>query len=227
MDSNTYTGLDMAGAQFNNVSLQSARFHDINLQNSEFEDVNLAEVKFRDVNLSGASIDDCCISGLTIRGVEIEPLLAGAQECRSGELGDITAPPSSAPNPMQAGAIGWVDLTVKEADHLRDFYRAVVGWTVTELEGDFCMHRADSEDPVAGICFAQGVNAEMPPHWMIYITVANLDASVEESRLRGATLLVDRRRKGGAGFCVIRDPAGAVAALYQPEALQPNADSSP
>jgi predicted enzyme related to lactoylglutathione lyase len=32
------------------------------------------------------------------------------------------------------GSIGWCDLTVENADTIRDFYRGVVGWTSTDVD---------------------------------------------------------------------------------------------
>ncbi|MFO0786270.1 MAG: hypothetical protein U0573_07975 [Phycisphaerales bacterium] len=32
-----------------------------------------------------------------------------------------------------AGSVTWFDLTVADAQNLRDFYKAVVGWTSTEV----------------------------------------------------------------------------------------------
>ena len=31
------------------------------------------------------------------------------------------------------GSIGWVDLTVEDAERVRDFYREVVGYTASEV----------------------------------------------------------------------------------------------
>ncbi len=50
---------------------------------------------------------------------------------------------------------------------------------------------------------------------MIYIVVADLDDSIEACRRRGGELVAGPRRTGGDRYCVIRDPAGAVAALYE------------
>src|ERR1019366_6647750 len=80
------------------------------------------------------------------------------------------------------GTIGWIDLTIPNAVEVRDFYQAVTGWAVSEVPmgeySDFCMLPAKDAAPVAGICHARGPNAEIPPQWLIYITVADLDASV-------------------------------------------------
>ena len=126
----------------------------------------------------------------------------------------------------EPGRIGWVDLTVPDAQGVRDFYKAVVGWTVSEVPmgdySDFCVHPSESEPPVAGICHARGSNAAVPPQWLIYITVTNLDASLASCLENGGKILAEPRKLGGAArFAVIKDPTGAVAALYESGAEQP------
>jgi uncharacterized protein len=123
-------------------------------------------------------------------------------------------------NELGIGKIGWVDLTVADAGSVRDFYQAVAGWTPAPLSmgdyDDYCMMPPGASDPAAGICHARGDNAAQPPVWMIYITVADLDASVRECEARGGKLLRPIRGIGDYGrFCVIQDPAGAIAALIQ------------
>ena len=119
------------------------------------------------------------------------------------------------------GAIAWVDLTVPDAGSVRDFYKAVVGWTdsAVEMDGydDFCMNEPGSGRAVAGVCHARGVNADLPPRWLIYINVEDLDASLAACAERGGKVLGRVRQMGRAGrYCVIEDPAGAVAALFEP-----------
>jgi predicted enzyme related to lactoylglutathione lyase len=117
------------------------------------------------------------------------------------------------------GTIGWVDLTVPDAAPLRDFYQAVAGWTPQAVDmGDYADYGMAREDGtgVAGICHARGSNAYVPPHWVIYIIVADLDASLSACTSRGGTQLGPVREMGpGQRFCLIRDPAGAVAGLFQ------------
>lgn len=122
---------------------------------------------------------------------------------------------SSTPRP---GSITWQDLTVGDAEAVRDFYQAVVGWKPESVAmgaySDFVMN-ADGGG-VAGICHARGANAELPPVWLIYITVEDLDHSLEECQRRGGALVSAPRSYGGGRYCVIKDPAGAICALYQP-----------
>lgn len=118
------------------------------------------------------------------------------------------------------GAITWFDLTVKNAPKLRDFYRKVVGWKASpvDMDGydDFCMNRPADGETVAGICHARGENAALPSQWLLYITVANLDASLKQCRATGGKVVEKPRLLGNGRMAVIRDPAGAVAALFEP-----------
>ncbi|HEX2834319.1 MAG TPA: VOC family protein [Thermoanaerobaculia bacterium] len=118
------------------------------------------------------------------------------------------------------GTINWIDLTVPDASLVRDFYREVVGWDSVGLDmggyDDYCMNVSGTEETVVGICHARGANAAQPAQWMVYINVADLDASLAAVKARGGELLSAVRTMPGQGrYCVIQDPAGAVAALYE------------
>lgn len=117
------------------------------------------------------------------------------------------------------GSISWTDLTVPNAVAVRDFYAAVAGWAAAPVDmggyEDFCMMRAGAEMPVAGICHARGENAALPPQWLVYITVADLDAALRACTANGGRIVTPGREMGGGRMAVIADPAGAVAALYQ------------
>ena len=118
----------------------------------------------------------------------------------------------------EPGTISWQDLTVANAEEVRDFYAAVAGWTPDPLpvggSVDFVMNAGGTA--IAGICHARGDNADLPPMWLIYITVEDLDHSLAECRRLGGSLVAGPRSYGGGRYCVIKDPAGAVCALYQP-----------
>ena len=127
----------------------------------------------------------------------------------------------SQPQGPRIGTISWADLTVAAAPAVRDFYRAVVGWESVDVEmggySDFCMNLPGSGDPIAGICHARGANANLPPQWLIYINVLDLDQSMARCVEGGGAVLAGPRAMGSQGrFCVIRDPAGAAVALFEP-----------
>ena len=117
------------------------------------------------------------------------------------------------------GSMVWIDLTVDDATTVRDFYGAVIGWGFDEVDmggySDYSMTTPDSGTTITGVCHARGVNADMPPVWMPYFTVADLDASVAKCTEHGGTVVVPVRSLGEGRFCVVKDPAGAMAALYE------------
>jgi len=128
---------------------------------------------------------------------------------------------SESPTPPH-GSIGWLDLTGEDAPRLRDFYCAVAGWEAEEHDmggyADFVMKASDGS-PVGGVCHARGGNAGMPAAWLSYIVVPDLDAAVAAAEQRGGEVVVPRQAQGGQGsYAVLRDPAGAAFALYQPAA---------
>lgn len=117
-----------------------------------------------------------------------------------------------------SGGITWVDLTVDNAEQLRDFYAAVAGWKPEPVAmggySDFVMSAGGQG--IAGVCHARGANADLPPQWLIYVTVDDLEFSIAECVRLGGHIVAPPRGMMGGRFCVIQDPAGAMCALYQP-----------
>jgi predicted enzyme related to lactoylglutathione lyase len=117
------------------------------------------------------------------------------------------------------GKIGWIDMSVDDADGVRDFYKAVVGWSHEDVSmGDYADYSMTTPggEAVSGICHARGSNASLPRGWLIYITVDDVDASAAACEAHGGEVIVPVQGLAGGRFCVIRDPSGATAALYQP-----------
>lgn len=134
---------------------------------------------------------------------------------------------------IKLGTITWVDLTVADAPAIRDFYEAVVGWTPREVDmgdyPDFEMlppdaDRADADRaesgasqpalsarPAAGICHARGGNAALPPQWIIYVPVQDLERSLYLCEHMGGQII----HRLSAHYVLIQDPAGAVMMIYQ------------
>ena len=118
------------------------------------------------------------------------------------------------------GHIGWLDVTVQDAEKLKSFYEQVVGWKATEVDmgdyKDFVLGPPDSEG-VAGICHARGPNDNIPVLWLPYINVANLGESLKQVHALGGKVLRPAARLGTMGrYAIIQDPAGAAAALFEP-----------
>jgi len=115
------------------------------------------------------------------------------------------------------GKFMWADLTVDDAIAVRDFYCQVAGWTYEGVSmGDYedFMMKNQNGDVVAGICLSKGSNEKIPPYWINYITVESVEASVAQVKAHGGELLDGPRKMGEDHYALIKDPAGAVVALY-------------
>ncbi|HQV04680.1 MULTISPECIES: VOC family protein [unclassified Novosphingobium] len=122
----------------------------------------------------------------------------------------------------KVGQIVWVDLTVGNAKDVREFYQSVTGWDSDEFNmgdySDYVVSTPQDKDTVAGICHARGSNSELPPYWLVYIKVANLEESLAEARKRGGELVSGPKEFGAAQFCILRDPAGAYFGIIEGDA---------
>ena len=117
----------------------------------------------------------------------------------------------------EIGKFVWHDLTVDNAEQVKDFYSKVIGWKATDHSmgefNDYDIHLPESDGIVAGICHARGSNANLPPQWLIYVTVEDVNRSAELCKESGGKVIDGPRKMGEYNFCVIQDPAGAVIAL--------------
>lgn|SRR5690606_5630821 len=119
------------------------------------------------------------------------------------------------------GRIAWLDLTVPDAAATRDFYGSVVGWTFEDVSvrdgdehyADYSMLDADGKS-AAGVCHARGVNAGLPPVWLIYLPVGDISESIRRVEEEGGTVVKEIRGKDGKpAFAIVRDSVGAHVAL--------------
>ena len=117
------------------------------------------------------------------------------------------------------GGLAWIDLTVANASEVKGFYQQVVGWQVEDVAmgdyNDYSMNNPENNEPVTGICHAKGVNADLPASWLPYFLVADIDKSAQQVLAQGGELLTEIKSMSGEDrYVVIKDPAGAVCALY-------------
>jgi len=120
---------------------------------------------------------------------------------------------------QQLGEVAWIDLTVDDAPGVRNFYQQVIGWKSEDISmgeyNDFAMNSAQTGEAVSGICHARGPNKDLPPMWLPYFLVADVDSSAQSVVEQGGKLITEIKSMGSDKFVVIKDPAGAACALYQ------------
>ncbi len=123
-------------------------------------------------------------------------------------------------NKSEIGSISWADLTVSNAEEVRNFYSQVIGWKFELVSmgeySNYNMLTPKSGAPAAGVCHTLGVNAALPAQWLIYITVANIEESIRVCKELGGKILIKPKNYGSTGkYCVIQDIAGAVCAIFE------------
>ena len=120
------------------------------------------------------------------------------------------------------GTVGWADLSTPDAARAIKFYSDVFGWKVVAGKdmspagpNDYA-YIVSGETMIGGIPPASMRNPHAPPHWMIYVEVADCAATVAKARALGATVHMDTTAIGGdtGWFAVLADPQGAVFALH-------------
>lgn len=89
------------------------------------------------------------------------------------------------------------------------FYADLLGWKPADGPGGMTM--------LAG---AAGPFAAVGPHdgaggWIPFAQVDDVDAATERAQALGATVVKDKARGPAGAFSIVRDPGGAVVALWQ------------
>jgi len=117
---------------------------------------------------------------------------------------------------LQHGMFSWSELITKDAEAAKQFYAQVFGWEYTEfpMEGmSYSVIKANGQE-IGGIMPVPPQAAGTPPHWGVYVTVDDVDASAKKAEKLGAAVIVPPTDIPDVGrFCVFRDPQGAVLSM--------------
>ncbi|HTE46051.1 MAG TPA: VOC family protein [Gemmatimonadaceae bacterium] len=139
-------------------------------------------------------------------------------------------------NPATAtrGRFVWHELVTTDPLAAQTFYKKVVGWNTSKMEGfDYTFWLAgDTPDTMVGGVMtlpAEAAAMGSPPSWVAYIEVPDADATVAQAVKLGATVLMPAKTMEQAGrFAVLQDPAGAVfAVITSATPPQPETDPAP
>lgn len=115
------------------------------------------------------------------------------------------------------GIFSWVELVTQDVEGSKKFYTELLGWETksTEMPGGMVYETyMNGNKPVAGMIKAPEAN--MPTAWMNYITVEDLDATIEKAQALGAHLCVPAMDIPDMGrFAGIADPQGGFVCFWE------------
>jgi predicted enzyme related to lactoylglutathione lyase len=119
----------------------------------------------------------------------------------------------------EPGALCWADLSTGDPVRAQKFYSDLFGWEISPGEGKDAggyLHIKNGGRFIGGIQPSEQRNPNAPPHWLIYLNVADVDASAAKARELGAAFFVPPMSIEDVGrMAVMADPQGAVSAIFK------------
>jgi uncharacterized protein len=117
------------------------------------------------------------------------------------------------------GALSMNELATRDLDAAARFYGHVFGWEFEplEIEGkvQYGFFKLDGRTVASVLPMGDAFPAEVPPHWVPYFGVEDLDAAVEKVRGLGAQVLAGPTPVPQGRFVALRDPHGAVLSIWE------------
>jgi predicted enzyme related to lactoylglutathione lyase len=122
--------------------------------------------------------------------------------------------------PPTPGTFCWNELMTSDAEASKKFLTTLFGWTTETMElgpdTTYTMFKK-GEQYVAGMMPMVGEQWKgVPPHWMGYVAVEDVDAMAKRVTDLGGTVCVPPTDVPNVGrFAVINDPSGATFSLWK------------
>ncbi len=111
-----------------------------------------------------------------------------------------------------------IELQTKDIPKAKEFYSRLFDWKLDDIPmpgGDMLYTMINVGEGTGGGMFAN-MDPQVPPHWLAYVGVDDIEASTQKARDLGASVLQDVMKVGDYGWLsVIKDPTGAVIAMWK------------
>lgn len=128
--------------------------------------------------------------------------------------------PPDQPSPPGNGDFSWHDLATTDHAAGFEFYSALFGWEKTDSVdmgggGIYQMYGRPGEHTPLGGMYTKPPEMPGPPHWLLYITVPDMQAAVKVIKSKGGQVLHGPMEVSGGDFIAqCRDPQGAAFAIH-------------
>ena len=115
----------------------------------------------------------------------------------------------------EPGAACWVELATRDVPTATAFYQSLFGWSIST---DPYPHLSVGDHHFGGVqdMNAGGIPENTPAHWLPYFRAEDAATKAQHAAELGAQTLTEPFHLPGTGhFATLRDPQGAVFALFQ------------
>jgi predicted enzyme related to lactoylglutathione lyase len=114
----------------------------------------------------------------------------------------------------EPGSVAWADLGTRDMPKAKQFYQQVFGWgekTTPMGPGlpDYTEWKLNGESVAGAMDITGAVPAEVPPYWLVYFQIENIDQAAECVKQLGGQITTGPLPYPGGRFAVAVDPHGA------------------
>ena len=117
------------------------------------------------------------------------------------------------------GTFCWNELCTRDKAGATKFYTELLGWEAvdSDMPGmEYTLLKAGDKEAGGLMAMPPDVPAEVPSHWMSYITVNDVDSLIGKVAELGGKVLFGPHDIPKVGrFCTIQDPTGAAISLIK------------
>lgn len=121
-------------------------------------------------------------------------------------------------NTVKLGEFCWNELMTSDVKQAKEFYSTLLGWKCQDFDmGDktYTMIKMGDKD-IGGMMETPRDKKNIPPHWLSYISVEDIDKIVKKAESLGGKITVPATNVSDFGrFAIIQDPTGAQIAFWQ------------
>jgi predicted enzyme related to lactoylglutathione lyase len=113
----------------------------------------------------------------------------------------------------QHGGFSWFELMSSDVEAAKKFYAGLFGWNTEDMSmGDMNYTVVKvGEEGLGGMMTVPPQAEGTPPHWGVYVTVDDVDATAARAEKLGGKILVPPTDIPTVGrFSVLQDPQGAL-----------------
>jgi predicted enzyme related to lactoylglutathione lyase len=121
----------------------------------------------------------------------------------------------------EPGTPCWTELATRDLAKSGEFYSKLIGWKLKPApDGSYTELQISGGRSIGGMRPIQKEEGPVPPHWLIYVQVADCDATAAEvKKLGGKTFMPPTDIPKTGRFATFADPQGAAFAVIKLEGM--------